>query len=154
MIVSYRDAADAEQACADLLASVQLETVHLQDTEAEWTEGDLPSPAPATKPTTARHLEYSVAIESLGFDGLRDPRTIAVRGDLVVVFQYRLRGQTRRADARNAARLAADVLRAFSRGPIPGLTVVPSTVYRPGRAVGEWLPVELRFTVAFDLSLE
>lgn len=165
--MTYRHAGEVEALLADVVANVPLahaapdvglerggaseELDHRQGTDAVWTEGDVP--ATATRPTTARHLEFSVSIERLDYRAPAGRGAAVHDGELAVVFWYRLRAGSKRADARAAAALAADVYRTLVQTGAPGVDVRPGTAYRPGRLAGEWLPIELRFGVSFDLVL-
>lgn len=163
-LVIYQDAGEVESAVEDLVAEVPLtrpaaglvEAVSHGQGAATWTPSELA--LTATRPTSRRHLEYSVSIEA----ATAGPRggyawpgaVVTVVADLAIVFWYRLRSGTRRSDARAAAALAHDVVRHLVSHPPEGVTLDPATLYRPGRPAGqEWLPVEIRFRAGFDLTL-
>ncbi len=159
-MISYSSAAEVEELVAEIVRAVQLdayvvggvEVDHRQGSQATWTEGELP--ATAALPATARHLEFTATIEGLEISGVGQTRgTYEVRGDLAVVFWYRLRAGRKRVDARDASRLAANVCAELLHRGAPGVTVSPAVPYRPGRPVGEWLPIEVRCVVVFDLVL-
>ena len=162
-----RSVADVEAALAALVGAVPVTAYAAGEAAPAWAES--PGPLTAARPDGAllTHLRYSVSVEVAQADaggGGVDPSGRAhVLADVAVVYLYRLRArlEDRMDDARDAARLAADVVRGMLRpATIPagaevarGVTLVPTTIYRPGREAGGFLPIEIRFSAAFDLSL-
>lgn len=117
-------------------------------TGAAWRERDNDA-----RGAPGRHLEYSVAIVSPTTDSL-DPtgHTLGVVADCRVTFAYRVRSGAQRSDRRAALALAWDVVRWIVGAGPEDVTLTPRGVVELGKA-GEWVEIELQFTVAFDLSM-
>lgn len=162
-----RSVADVEEALAALLEGVAVADYAAGDLAPAWTESPLSLTAARPDGALLSHLRYSVSVEvaqaDTGGGGIDPSGRAHILADVAVVYLYRLRARLddRLADSRAAARLAADVVRGMLRpATLPagaeaarGVTLTPTTIYRPGREVGGFMPVEIRFTAAFDLSL-
>jgi hypothetical protein len=162
-----RSVADVEEALAALLEGVSVAGYAAGEPAPAWTESPIPLTAARPDGSLLSHLRYSVSVEvaqaDAGGGGIDPSGRAHIMADVAVVYLYRLRArlEDRLADSRAAARLAADVVRGMLRPAtlppgaeaVRGVTLTPTTIYRPGREVGGFMPVEVRFSAAFDLSL-
>ena len=164
-LVIYRDVGEVEAAVAEAVAAVPLtrwtsawgaDDVDHSQGGSVWAESDLP--LTATRPTSGRHLEFSVSIEDAPAASRAASRAplgeVLVPADLAIVFWYRLRSGSKRRDTRAAAALAHDVVRWLAHAGPADVDLDPVRVFRPGRPLAQaWYPVEIRLRATFALTL-
>lgn len=118
------------------------------------------SPIPLTATTDRQlwdHLSFSASLESVlphpGSEG-EPGEYVPVVGELRCPFVYRIRPSETHAleDARGASEAARQVMGTLLWA-LPEVTVWPLVMYRPGPIESEFMAIDLRIGVLFDLSL-
>lgn len=101
----------------------------------------------------AKHLLFSVSVENA--PTTINTRACQVEADVRVVFFYKLPA----GEKTKAERLAASAAQAIAKAacgpwaPDGVAHTLPRNIFQPGAAIGDFLPVELRFVAVFDVDI-
>ena len=100
-----------------------------------------------------QHLMFSASIEGAPATGNAGSDYYEVEADLVVQFMFKLGAGDEVDRERLAMDAAADVAESLLKSTHATLQNVEITqAFTPGRKVGDFLPVELRFNVRLDIG--
>lgn len=100
-----------------------------------------------------QHLLFSVSVEGAPASGTAGVDFYEVEADLVVTFMFKLGAGAEIARERLAMDAAAQVAGALLSSRLATLrNIEVSQAFTPGRKVGDFLPVELRFAVRLDIG--
>jgi len=78
---------------------------------------------------------------------------ITAVGDVAIRFLVRLRPGAQEDDFKLAGLIATDIAGSMLGPWTDAIAISPGIVYQPGPIVGEWMTVEQRYGVLFDLSI-
>ncbi len=147
---------EIEDAFAERIEALDADAYEQGSTTHTWHRSPWPFTSGLVDEALRTHLAFSVSMERADAGEYQDSAEIVEGvGDLAVVFYYRIRPSSTHAlaDGRLASRAARDILGALLRPHVLCVTV-PRVLWRPGPLEGrEWLPVELRCGVLFDLPI-
>jgi hypothetical protein len=148
-----RSISDLERALAANLTALD-SSEYRQQINERWHESRIPLTA-IEDSAGFSHLAFSVSVENAPIvdDGQgASGESVTVLADTVVLFAFKIVPSNKNLSYANASIAAADVLSAILR-PSDDYQVLPRQVFKPGFIQDSYMPVELRFSILFDLQL-
>lgn len=147
---------ELEEALAARIAALD-STAHQQvnaPTGEVWAESDLPLTAMQDS-VLQSHLAFSVSVEDAPVveDNHAANGYLSVLATVSVVFLFRLRTDSQRADTRAAIQAAMAVAGAIMQPSAQWGSALPVNVYQPKDLEGEFLPVQQTYRVLLDVSI-